>query len=61
MQVGSLVGANIASLRESLMADITGVWFLTRVPALMGLRSKVSLVRRGDEDPREGGGGARSP
>lgn len=37
MQMGDLVGADIAPLSEAFVADITGKWLLAGVTTLMGL------------------------
>lgn len=39
MQVGGLVGTNVASLCEPLVADVTREWLLACVASLMGLCS----------------------
>lgn len=46
--VGGLVGAHIAPLRKSLVADVTGVGLFAGMSPLMSLRKQVSsqLVRR---------------
>lgn len=39
MQMGDLVGTDIAALSKALVADVTRKWLFTGVPTLMGLRS----------------------